>query len=592
MNKPVKLACFIHSANMSIHKTEILDRILYYLKERDILEKIDFLLINNIGTELDETYYKNIHKNIIVANYSTDNSQFECITIKQLITFSKIHTDYNILYLHTKGVSYSKDHPSYNNIVSWINYMLYCLVDNLQNCVDLLNYYDIIGCNFRNENEFHKKHYSGNFWWAKTAYLQKLKLTDFNTKYDAELCILSQTPNYFNIYTLERMYETYYSLETYKCDIQNGFKKQDNNIYYCKLGWQGVGLCNQLYSLISCIFKCIYLNSFEKIIILDDFLTDINTNIYTAVEDIFDLESMNLYLKKYNIVLLSKHNIKLNIKSILYGNGSTKLDVTHILSKRYFTTNNLYMSKDIDFNRIVTDPWHGIKKKFYITYTLNNCEYTIYNTISENNEININFKDFPNVEWHTQNNIRKERQENFLLINDLLVNIHFKEKYHTLSNNFINSLHIQPGQAINIIHLRNEEDAIPFWGNINHMHPDTYKTVLEDKYIYLIEKYIDKNSLNIILSMNTANKVIDFMQRQEYKYVFCDKNLVNGREVNAIIDLLNGTHCNNIYIGNVNLTTYHGSTFSYVLYKLLEDKPGIKKILIDPDNIYVAEVVL
>jgi hypothetical protein len=87
MNKPVKLACFIHSANMSIHKTEILDRILYYLKERDILEKIDFLLINNIGTELDETYYKNIHKNIIVANYSTDNSQFECITIKQLITY-------------------------------------------------------------------------------------------------------------------------------------------------------------------------------------------------------------------------------------------------------------------------------------------------------------------------------------------------------------------------------------------------------------------------------------------------------------------------------------------------------------------------
>ena len=151
---------------------------------------------------------------------------------------------------------------------------------------------------------------------------------------------------------------------------------------------------------------------------------------------------------------------------------------------------------------------------------------------------------------------------------------------------------MQPGQAINILHLRNEEDAIPFWGTINHMSPDTYRTVLEDKYINLIDKYIDKSSLTIILSMNTSNKVITFMQKQQYNYVFCDKNLVNGREENAIIDLLNGTHCNNIYIGNVNLVTYHGSTFSYVLYKLLETKPGIKKILIDLDHINVEEVIV
>jgi hypothetical protein len=82
------------------------------------------------------------------------------------------------------------------------------------------------------------------------------------------------------------------------------------------------------------------------------------------------------------------------------------------------------------------------------------------------------------------------------------------------------------------------------------------------------------------------------MESHHYPFVFCDKTLVRGREENAIVDLLNGTHCNAVYIGNVNLVTYHGSTFSFVLYKLLEDKPGIKKVLIDLDHITDAEVVI
>ena len=178
---------------------------------------------------------------------------------------------------------------------------------------------------------------------------------------------------------------------------------------------------------------------------------DINTNIYASVDDIFDLVQMNLYLKKHNICLLSKHDIQFNIVSILYGNGSTKLDVTRILSERYLTPNNLYISKELDLNRIVTDPCPNIKKQVNLTYTLNKCEYTIYEQFVENDEISIDFKDFPNVEWHIQNNITNERQTNYLLVNDLLVNIRFKEKYHTLSNRFIHSLPMQPGQAINIL---------------------------------------------------------------------------------------------------------------------------------------------
>lgn len=585
-----KSICFIHSTNMNIHNTEILERIVNYLKDRNIFDFLEFLVINNIGNEIDESFFKKISDKIIVINYSKDVSLFECVTIKQIISFSKIYNDYNVLYLHTKGVSYSKTYIYNDGIVSWTNYMLYSLVDNLQRCVELLKCYDTVGCNFRNDNGNIKKHYSGNFWWARTDYLKKLKCTDFNTKYDAEFCILSQNPNYFNIYTLEHMYETNYPLEVYKYNVISSLHAEQ--IFFCKLGWSGAGLCKQIYSLISCIFKAINLKQCEKFIIIDDFLTDIQTNIYVSADTILNLNIMNLYLKKYNIYLMSKNNIKLNIKSILYGTYSNEIDITNKVIEKFSGNNYLFISKYTNLNLIDGDPSPNILKQIKIIYSLNDSDYTVYKHFDEDSEININFKDFNNVIWHAQNNINTERIKNYNLIHNLLLHIKFLDRYHIISQQFINTIISNNDTVINVIHIRNEADAIQFWGNINNMTNDEYKNILENKYIHLINTYIDKNSLNIILSMNTSNKVIDYLKINNYKYFLSDKTRVIGREENAIIDLINGTNCNNIYIGNANMTTYNGSTFSYVLYTLLEQKPGIKKILIDLDNINVAEVVI
>lgn len=593
------IVCFIHSTTMNLHNTEILERIVLYLKDRDFFQYVERVIINNIGAAIDEAYFKAISEKIVVINYSADISLFECATIKQVITFAKIYSTYKILYLHTKGVSHHSNSMYFKNIVAWTNFMLYCLVDNADKCIKLLNNYDTVGCNFRKDEGPTKKHYSGNFWWATAAYLQRLKCMEFKEKHDAEFLILSQKPKICTVYTLEGMYETNYPLAAYKDAVFNSFTRQltmstrrATNIYYCKVGWPGIGLCNQLYSLISCIFKCIQCNNGQHIIVLDDFLTDITSNVYVAVDEIFDLARMNLYLQKYNICLLSKHGIHLRINSIFYGLDANQVDITHKVVQQYSTTNRLHIPLNTNLNTLYCDPCYGIEKQLYVTYTLNECAYVINEEFAENDEVNIDVQDFSHVKWHAQNGITKERQDNGPLISELLVNIRFAEKFHTLSNNFIASLTIQPGQTINILHLRNEADAIPFWGTINQMSPETYKTVLENKYIYLLEKYIDKKNLTIILSTNTANKVVDFMESHHYPFVFCDKTLVRGREENAIVDLLNGTHCNAVYIGNVNLVTYHGSTFSFVLYKLLEDKPGIKKVLIDLDHITDAEVVI
>ena len=64
-----------------------------------------------------------------------------------------------------------------------------------------------------------------------------------------------------------------------------------------------------------------------------------------------------------------------------------------------------------------------------------------------------------------------------------------------------------------------------------------------------------------------------------------EKTLVEGRERNAILDFLISQQCSGTFIGNTNLKTHGGSTFSYGVYNVLKDKPNVTKILIDLENI-------
>jgi hypothetical protein len=220
-----KNVCFIHSTNIDITGTDMLDMLINQLNSSNIFNILDFVFINNIGTPLDENKYILLNSKIRVCNFSEDNTLFENATMKQMIAFSKIHNNYNILYIHTKGVSYKPDHYFFPGIVSWINYMLYCLVDNSDKCIKLLNIYDTVGVNVREHDE-NPLHYSGNFWWARSSYLQKLLPFSFKNKYDCEFLTLSQNPKYFNIFTLHHMYQNIYALSTYQDEVLKSFENE------------------------------------------------------------------------------------------------------------------------------------------------------------------------------------------------------------------------------------------------------------------------------------------------------------------------------------------------------------------------------
>jgi len=73
----------------------------------------------------------------------------------------------NVLYLHSKGVT----KPNHKNIQDWKNLMEYFLIEKFQLCIDSLQKHDVCGVNYLPG----RPHYSGNFWWATSSHIKKLK---------------------------------------------------------------------------------------------------------------------------------------------------------------------------------------------------------------------------------------------------------------------------------------------------------------------------------------------------------------------------------------------------------------------------------
>jgi len=119
---------------------------------------------------------------------------------------------------------------------------------------------------------------------------------------------------------------------------------------------------------------------------------------------------------------------------------------------------------------------------------------------------------------------------------------------------------------------------------------NTYKNEVDNKFIDIFNKYIDKNDQTILLTYSKNDTVINYLKENNYSIFERDRSFMYCRELQAIIDLLIGDICNNIFIGAWNIDTKSGSTFSYYLYKrILKSK---KTILIDLYNISSDEKIL
>ncbi len=160
---------FIHSCNLDNCKK--LDHLMECLIPYNFKIKIC-----NIGPVIKKDYPAEIYE------VSENVELYEIPTINKLLSYSKTSTS-NIIYIHTKGVT-SDSQP----VRDWVDMMLYFILQND------LGIFDVAGCNFK---YLPKPHFSGNFWIAKSSYLQRLPpLNQEQSFMEAEFWVLSGNPKF------------------------------------------------------------------------------------------------------------------------------------------------------------------------------------------------------------------------------------------------------------------------------------------------------------------------------------------------------------------------------------------------------------
>jgi hypothetical protein len=95
----------------------------------------------------------------------------------QLIYDHALREDAYFLYMHAKGVTSYERHlrsskfEEFKNYFYWRKFLEWGVVENWQQCIQLLEDNDIVSCNFA---PWPMKHFSGNYWWSKSEYIKKL----------------------------------------------------------------------------------------------------------------------------------------------------------------------------------------------------------------------------------------------------------------------------------------------------------------------------------------------------------------------------------------------------------------------------------
>jgi hypothetical protein len=184
---------FIHSCALKPASFNILNGLLHNISESGLIDQLDGVWILNYGHQLSYEHLavSSDHQDGIVhiINISLKTHYFEVPTLAILHQVSRsLAEDLQVLYLHSKGVSYKTLPPP---IFHWTNMMMYHLVHMHQSWYYLLlsGEFDVIGCEYSSKDRF----LSGNFFWTRSRYaatLQPLEVTSSN-KYDAEKWILS-----------------------------------------------------------------------------------------------------------------------------------------------------------------------------------------------------------------------------------------------------------------------------------------------------------------------------------------------------------------------------------------------------------------
>jgi beta-1,4-mannosyl-glycoprotein beta-1,4-N-acetylglucosaminyltransferase len=216
-----KNICFIHSCNLKGRGLKRLEYLVKKIKDSGLIDHLETVYINNIGIPILENAYGDKFN---ISNYSENPALYEIPTINKILDFSK-KVDCNIVYLHTKGISFNHDDQKEND---WIDMMLYFIVEKYELCFEKLQEgIEAVGCNYYDEKMKirNPKHFSGNFWWANSQYISTLpsliEKTENVNPNDAEFWLCKNNPSVYEMHCSNvNHYNDVYPLKNYQsCHI-------------------------------------------------------------------------------------------------------------------------------------------------------------------------------------------------------------------------------------------------------------------------------------------------------------------------------------------------------------------------------------
>ena len=145
-------------------------------------------------TDLKDLYSKIEY--VLIANKEFDN---EADTLNFMLKKAEgYEKNTPMLYVHTKGVSHT--HPIMKkNIGAWVRYLDLYTINKWEECIQGLRDNDAAGGLYESSDP---KHFSGNFFWANSEYIQSLpRITSYNIdNYNrGEFWILSNTSKVYSL---------------------------------------------------------------------------------------------------------------------------------------------------------------------------------------------------------------------------------------------------------------------------------------------------------------------------------------------------------------------------------------------------------
>jgi hypothetical protein len=339
----------------------------------------------------------------------------------------------------------------------------------------------------------------------------------------------------------------------------------------------GAGLCNEIMALAQGIFTAIDDN--KKLIVVDSFnnqITWVGKSTHIPSKDVFDFDAMNVLLSKYNVSLIDKTELEYDIISATYGTLSSQVDITKEILSTYTFNGVLFIPKHTHLNVLRGDPEPNNSKIFTLKYSVNGIVYE--DAFTENNglesEICINVASVPftyKFDWMTT-----QTRPRF---NEFIKCTRFTKGYYDVADTYIDT---SKDYKLNTIHVRNESDAISHWSTFNGVNKEDFAKILDAKYIHLIKTELSKETMIFVLTYDTDSNVIKYLRENGYKFMTSRKDQ-DGRELNAIVDLIIGSRTNGTFVGTYNPITTKGSSFSYVISQLMPK--NTRHVYIDLENI-------